>query len=69
MNKTAPIRKLGYKIKTLRKANNLTIKALAKHCHLKYDQLKRIETGEVNLRFETLVRIAIALRVDLRELL
>lgn len=60
---------LGNKIKALRKANNLTIEALAEHCHVKSDQLRRIEIGEVNLRFETLVRIAVALRVDLRELL
>lgn len=60
---------LGNKIKALRKANNLTIEALAENCHVKSDQLRRIEIGEVNLRFDTLVRIAVALRVDLRELL
>ncbi len=69
MQKSTPLKKVGKKIKALRMAMKLSRERFSKDCFVKPVQMARIERGEVNLRFATLVRIAFTLNMDLHELL
>jgi transcriptional regulator with XRE-family HTH domain len=54
----------GNKIKELRKAQSLSCVELAKKMGVPRSKIERIEKGEVNLRFYSIVKILKALGVE-----
>lgn len=61
--------KIGQIIRTKRKERFITQESLSLQCGIDRSYMGRIERGEVNLTVEKLYEIAIALKVDARELL
>lgn len=53
----------------LRKEKGLSIRQLAAVSGLEYSQIQRIEKGKVNFAFSTLVTLALALEMELGEML
>ncbi|MCK1606346.1 helix-turn-helix transcriptional regulator [Bradyrhizobium sp. 166] len=60
---------LGHQVKSRRLALELTQAALARQAGVRRAMLIEIEQGEANIRLESLVRIARALKVEPAELL
>ncbi|MEP7257952.1 MAG: helix-turn-helix transcriptional regulator [Flavitalea sp.] len=60
--------KLGKRIRELRKARNKTQLDLEFDCKINHGDISRIENGQSNLEFFTIVRLAVALNVKLTEL-
>ena len=60
---------IGTKIKSVRKIKSISQERLALLCNIDRSYIGRIERGEVNLTVEKLYEIAIALEVDMKELL
>jgi transcriptional regulator with XRE-family HTH domain len=61
--------KLGEKIRSLRIAKALSLRAFALLADIEHHQLINIEKGRVDLRLSTLKKIADALEIGLAELL
>jgi transcriptional regulator with XRE-family HTH domain len=61
-------RKLGARIKEIRKARGLTQERLAEQADLSPRYLSRLEVGQQSSSIETLARLARALEVELWEL-
>lgn len=62
------LKKLGTRISVLRKKQNLTKVQLAFEINSSESNIRRIEKGEVNLGAYTLLKIAKALNVEMKEL-
>ena len=60
---------LGQKIRAFRKQAGLSQEQLAEKADLSYKYVGEVERGCVNISLDSLVRIAKALRVALRQLL
>lgn len=60
--------KVGQRIATARYRAGITAKALAECADLDVTHMQRIERGEMNPTLSTLAQVAIALEVDLGEL-
>lgn len=69
MNNGLFLKELGAKVKAIRKAKGLSVRALAKMCGTDYSNLSRFENGQKNLYLLSLKLIAEKLEVDLKELL
>ncbi len=63
------LKELGSKVKTLRKAQRISVRALGEMCQTDYSNLSRFENGQVNPHILLLKSIAENLQVDLKELL
>jgi transcriptional regulator with XRE-family HTH domain len=63
------ISNLGIHIRQLREKKGLSQQALAEDCDIPRNQIGRIERAEINTGIKTLIRIANALDIDLKELL
>ncbi|CAD0001548.1 helix-turn-helix domain-containing protein [Flavobacterium salmonis] len=63
------ITNLGIHIRQLREKKGLSQQALADDCDIPRNQIGRIERAEINTGIKTLIRIANALDIDLKELL
>lgn len=61
--------KLGTNIRRIRKQKGLTMEGLAHEIEIEYRQLGRIERGEVNTTVLSLLKIAAALNVSVKDLL
>lgn len=48
---------IGANIRVFRKEHGLTLADLSKLCCIEVDQMKRMERGEVDFRFTTLVKL------------
>ena len=59
---------IGKQIKSKRKEKKLSQLDLASLCNMERSNLSRIESGKSNLTLQTMVSIAMALEVDLKEL-
>jgi transcriptional regulator with XRE-family HTH domain len=59
---------LGKRIRALRKVREWTQEQLGKHAELSYKFIGEIERGQQNPSFDTFIKIAAALKVDLTEL-
>lgn len=68
MNNGIFLKELGGKVKALRKAKGLSVRALAAMCGTDYSNLSRFENGQKNLYLLSLKLIAEKLEVDLKEL-
>jgi transcriptional regulator with XRE-family HTH domain len=62
------IEKFGKKVRHLRKERNLTQVDLELLCKINNGDLSRIENGQTNIEFFTIVKLAKALEVELVEL-
>ena len=60
---------IGKNITRIRKEKNLTSKELGYGCDIEKSNLIPIEKGRINVTIATLVRIAKALNVDLKDLI
>lgn len=60
---------LGERLKKLRNKQGISIRELAERVDMGYTNVSNIETGKVNPKYTTLVKLAEALEVDPRELL
>lgn len=61
--------RLGERIKSIRIEKGMSQQELATVCDFEKSNMSRIEAGNTNPTFYTLTKIAIALHVDLKELL
>lgn len=59
---------LGNNVMRLRKDQRWTRKYFCNKISITKDRLRRIEKGEINIRFGTIVRIAVALKVEISAL-
>lgn len=64
----AYLKKIGERIRAIRKTQGHTMDWLASEANMESRQLGRIERGEINTSILALARISQALRVDIREL-
>jgi len=62
------IKKLGKKIRTLRKAQKISQSQLSFESNVRINQIGRIERGEINTSISTIIAIAEALDVELKDL-
>lgn len=69
LDKEVSLKEIGLKIKALRKERNLTLMDFSVLSSIDYSNIARLEGGRTNLTIGTLVRIANALNVSLRELM
>jgi len=63
------IKNLGIHIRQLREKKGLSQQALADDCDIPKNQIGRIERAEINTGIKTLIRIANALDIQLKEML
>ena len=68
MNNGIFLKQLGGKVKAIRKAKGLSVRALAALCGTDYSNLSRFENGQKNLYLLSLKLIAEKLEVELSEL-
>jgi len=61
--------KFGNHLETLRKSKKLSFRKLALNCDIDYSDIKKIEKGEKNITFLTMVELAKGLGVPLKEML
>ena len=64
----ATVAKLGAKIRELRHARALTLEAAAELASVDLKHLQKVEAGTLNVTLATLVRIAVGLGVEVRDL-
>ena len=69
MNNGIFLKQLGGKVKAIRKAKGLSVRALAAMCGTDYSNLSRFENGQKNIHILTLKLIAENLDARLPELL
>ncbi|QEE50334.1 helix-turn-helix transcriptional regulator [Flavobacterium alkalisoli] len=60
---------LGNKIKHFREENNLSQEDLANDCNIPKSQIGRIERAEINTTIRTLIKIASALNIPVKDLI
>lgn len=68
LNKQETLVGIGSKIRKLRESKNLSIQDLADILDIEYNNVIRIEKGRTNFTIGTLVKIANALEVDLKDI-
>ncbi|MFN5641026.1 MAG: helix-turn-helix domain-containing protein [Sphingobacteriales bacterium] len=61
--------KLGNNIRRIRKIKGLSMEGLANEIEMEYRQLGRIERGEINTTILSLLKISVALKVTVKDLL
>lgn len=69
MDNGAYLKQIGKKIKSIRKANKISLPKLSKMCNTDMSNLWFVEQGERNAHILTLKSIADALKIDVKELL
>lgn len=60
---------IGERIKLLRTQRSMTQKEVAQKCGMADSAIRKYESGKIKPKFETLIKIAAALNVDVSELL
>ncbi|RWX00882.1 helix-turn-helix domain-containing protein [Flavobacterium cerinum] len=60
---------LGQKVKEFRESKNFSQEDLANDCNIPKSQIGRIERAEINTTMRTLIKIAQALGVKVRDLI
>ncbi|WP_183556467.1 helix-turn-helix domain-containing protein [Mucilaginibacter sp. SP1R1] len=59
---------IGLNLKRLRLEQNLTMQSLANLADIEKSQIVRIETGKVDAKASSLYNLALALKIDIKEL-
>ncbi len=62
------LKKFGQKVRSIRKAQNMSQEDLALECGLEYSQINRIELGKVNTSVSHLFLLAKVLKVSPNDL-
>lgn len=65
----ANLKKLGAQIKKLREAKSLSLRELSYACDIDNSKISKIEKGQINITFTTILQLAKALEVEPSELL
>lgn len=68
MDKKSELKKLGKNIARLRRLKSFSQDELALEANIGRRTINRVEVGEADVRFSTLIKIADTLKVDLKEL-
>jgi len=68
LNESEELLAFGANLRRIRKEKNLSMEALANLAEIELSQIYRIETGKINPKLITLLRIAKALEVSPKEL-
>ena len=63
------LRKFGQRLNSLRKQKNLSLRELSYACNVDNSKISKIEKGQVNITFNTIVQLAEALEVKVCELM
>ena len=63
------LKKLGAHLKMMREERNLSLREMSYSCNIDNSKISKIEKGQVNITFTTLVQLAEALEVEATELL
>lgn len=63
------LKKLGANIKRLREGKNLSLRELSYACDIDNSKISKIEKGQVNITFTTILQLAKALEISPSELL
>lgn len=63
------LKKLGANIKKLREARQLSLRELSYACEIDNSKISKIEKGQINITFTTILQLAKALEVHPTELL
>jgi len=58
-----------HKLKELRESHGLTLRKLGELAGVDYSNIRKIENGEIVPRIDTVLKLARALKVDIKELL
>lgn len=69
MNREDILKKIGQSVRELREAKNYSLQEFSDKLDMEYNNLIRIEKGRSNFTIGTLVKIANALEVELKELI
>lgn len=62
------LKKLGTTIKKLRESNNLSLRELSYACDIDNSKISKIEKGQINITFTTILQLAKALDISPSEL-
>jgi len=62
------VKSFGNKIRLIRKEKKISMQMLANIAEIELSQIYRIETGKINPKLTTILKIATALEVDVKEL-
>lgn len=65
----ANLKKLGAQIKRLREAKNLSLRELSYACEIDNSKISKIEKGQINITFTTILQLAKALETEPSQLL
>lgn len=68
LDKNETLIRIGLKIREIRESQKLSIQDLADKLDMEYNNVIRIEKGRTNFTIGTLVKIANALEVELKEI-
>lgn len=68
LNKNETLIRIGLKIREIRETKKLSIQDLADKLDMEYNNVIRIEKGRTNFTIGTLMKIASALEVDLKDI-
>lgn len=68
LDKNKTLIKIGLNIREIRESQKLSIQDLADKLDMEYNNVIRIEKGRTNFTIGTLVKIANALEVDLKDI-
>lgn len=63
----AALKMIGKNIRTIRNSKGLSMEAVANEANIEFRQLGRIERGEGNTTVVSLLKIAVALKVDISD--
>lgn len=63
------LKKLGANIKRLREMKNLSLRELSYACDIDNSKISKIEKGQINITFTTILQLANALEISPSELL
>ncbi|MBX9733282.1 MAG: helix-turn-helix domain-containing protein [Chitinophagaceae bacterium] len=63
------LKKLGANIKRLRETKNLSLRELSYACDIDNSKIAKIEKGQINITFTTILQLAKALEISPSELL
>jgi transcriptional regulator with XRE-family HTH domain len=60
---------LGANIKRLREAKKLSLREMSYACNIDNSKISKIENGQINITFTTILQIALALEIQPSEIL
>ena len=69
MDKDKILKHIGNNIKMIRESKGISQQKLAADCNFEKSNMSRIEAGNTNPTIYTLYKIAVALEVDVREII